>query len=430
MYPRRGGNRPLAHHNLEVFVTNTIFTKNDFDLDAAFESTAQLKQLETELNALFPEREFLIHQMILAVLMRMNVLIYGTYGTGKSELINTFIRAMGLPDSELFQIAMTRYTTESDVFGPIDVPKLREEGVQLRNPKGTIRAAKYANLEELFDNPQLLRSLLGVLNERFYSRGADSEPVPLRTAFASTNVAPKELLKEFPKADAIIDRFLFRCVTQWLQQDESLMDMFDHFLGGKTPTTQVDHDKLLVAAHVVGSPTDQFDREFLTVYLRVIKAIREHWGTHDGWLKFSDRTFCLWLEVLEASALLDGRYEVTLEDLFTLRYVACDGSPEQDKAFDTNIKPIIQKAIDEAAAMGVDDAIKLAMKGVTTQLATIPTVIADADLVSTRRKLVKILADVDTMKPTMTVTQTAVKSLRDEIAGQIARIDAQINSTK
>ena len=80
--------------------------------------------------------------------------------------------------------------------------------------------------------------------------------------------------------------------------------------------------------------------------------------------------------------------------------------------------------------MGVDDAIKLAMKGVTTQLATIPTVIADADLVSTRRKLVKMLADVDTMKPTMTVTQTAVKSLRDEIAGQIARIDAQINSTK
>lgn len=408
---------------------NPRLTEQDFeqDFEAIFEAMNQLAQLETELNGLFPERDFLMRQMVLAVLTKMNVLIYGTFGTGKSALIKQFMRGLEAEKNELFSIELTRFTTESDVFGAVDVPLMREEGVQRRNPAGTIREARFADIGEIFDAAQLLRSLLGVLNERYYSRGVDSGPVPLHTAIASTNIDPQDLLKRHPESGAVVDRFLFQCRVHWLHEDESLHRMFQNFLGGLTPETVVDHDSLMLAANLVASPTDQINPDLLPAYVQVVTAVREKWSAK-GWRKFSDRAVCLWLYVLEANAILNKRYNVTPADFHALKYVVCDGGDaEQLVAFDEVAGPIITKAADEYTAMSIDEAIKLAIEAIRSDWPDAADSTTDPiDLVIMRRLFEGHRQKVETMKPELPATQAHVLKLRSDVDERIRLIDTLI----
>jgi len=408
---------------------NQTFSEGDFadELDGIYEAVDQLSQLEVELNGLFPGRKFLIHQMVLAVLMRMNVLINGIYGTGKSALIKQFFQGLGANDDELFAIELTRFTTESDVFGGVDVPALRNEGIQRRNPKGTIRDATFADIGEIFDAVQLLRAMHGILNERYYSRGVDSGPVPLHTAIASTNISPEELLKKYPEGDAVLDRFLFQCKVDWLKDEDDLLTMFQNYRDGLTPETSVDHDKLLTAAKLVTSATDQIDPSLMPTFVKIVAAVREEWNKHN-WRKFSDRALCLWLNVLEANAILNRRYKVQLTDFQALKYVVTNGDDgDQEEAFERVVSPIIEEAIEELQAMHIDDALTMAMQSIRDNWPSKPDDDTDlGDLVMMRRQFEAYSQMVDSMKPELPTTQTQINKLKSDIQTRIDLVDTLI----
>lgn len=405
---------------------NRTYSEADFagDFDDIFEAVDQLQQLEVELNQLFPGRAFLIHQMALAVLMRMNVLIYGIYGTGKSALIKQFFQGLGADNKELFAIELTRFTTESDIFGATDVPAMRDHGIQRRNPAGSIREAVYADIGEIFDAMHLLRGMHGILNERYYSRGVDHGPVPLHTAVASTNIAPTDLLKKYPEGDAVLDRFLFQCRVGWLQDENDLLVMFGNFREGLTPETEVDHDKLLTAARLVISPTDQIDPKLIPTFVKIVVALRQI----ETIRKFSDRALCLWLNVLEANAILNKRYMVQLSDFLALKYVVTDGYNERlEEEFDRVVVPIVEKAIEELQAMNIDDALVMAMASIEDNWPAAPdATTSPSDLVDMRRQFEAYRQTVSTMKPELPVTQVKIDRLAAEIDEQINQLDALI----
>ena len=408
--------------------TTALFTEKDYatDLPDIFEAVDELLALERELNSLFPEREFLIRQMVLSVLMRMNILIYGTYGTGKSLLIRQFIECLGVDANEVFAIELTRFTTEADVFGPIDVPLMRDQGIQRRNPAGTIRGALYAEVDEIFDAEQLMRSLLGVLHERFYRRGADSGPVPLRSAIASTNVNPGDLVKRFPNLDAVVDRFLFQCNVHWLEADDGLLSMFESFLRGKTPTTRVDHGKLLLASTLITDPTDQIDLELLGPFLEIVKAVLAAWK-NKGWRRFSDRSICLWLVALEANAILNKRYKVSPVDFRVLKHVVCSGDPDQLAAFEAATGDIVEQAIQDHQAMSIDDAVLMAIEAVRSDWPNEPdATTTSSELVYMRRKFTAHRRTAATMGPQLPATQALVRELTRDIDARASELDALI----
>lgn len=404
-------------------MSSRLHTEPDFaaELPTIFAAMSQLRELEAQLNDLFPQRDFLIRQMILAVLTRMNVLNYGTYGTGKSFLIKQFMEGIGAKEGEVFSIELTRYTAESDLFGPIDVPAMREEGVQRRNPDNTIREARFADLGELLDAQHLLRSLLGILNERYYSRGADSGPVPLHTAFASTNVDPVDLLKKYPNGDAVIDRFVFQSTVGWLTDHDDLLTIMRNFRSGITVNPRVDHEALLAAAGLVSKPTDQIDPTLLDTVVEIALTARRE---VEDFRAFSDRAFCLWLPVLEANAILNGRYKVVPADLWALKYVICNGLPEQERAFDVVIRPIIEEAVARHGAMSVDDAILMAIQAIKTSYPSGWNSLSSAnDLVAYRRRLEGHLSEVRKMRPELESTEREVRSLNDRLAASVAEVE-------
>src|SRR4051794_14636590 len=101
---------------------------------------------------------------------------------------------------------LTRFSEPSELFGPVDIARLRE-GVVATVITGMLPEAEFAFLDELFNaNSAILNNLLTVLNERRYRRGAETHHLPLLSLFSASNHLPEE-----ETLKALFDRFLLRC---------------------------------------------------------------------------------------------------------------------------------------------------------------------------------------------------------------------------
>lgn len=413
-------------------LTTNVRVESDFDLPLIFQTVATLKELLEQLTELYPKRKFLITQLGLTLMVKANHLTYGIYGSGKSELLNDLLTNLGVPKKNVFRIDMTRQTTESDVIGPIDIPRYREEGLQTRNPIGTIRRADYAELGEIFDAPMLLRTLLSILNERQYRRGAESEDVPLHAAFASTNVTPDALIKMYPDADAVVDRFLFESVVQWLDSKDDIRRMFNKFRKALSPSVSLKKEDMDQVSALITSATDQLDDHIVEIFIDIVMDIRRVWSAHkkDGWRQFSDRAFTQWLMVLEAVAIYNGHYKVEISDLLDLKYVACNGSKEQLDAFEASARPIVEAALKDHTPMDIDEVIMVAVGKLQEELNATPKQPADDQLVVQNRHLKEMRVQVAGMKAQRPENQAVVVSLLQQLDQRIDLIAKAIDGVQ
>ena len=113
-----------------------------------------------------------------------------------------------------FEYLLTRFSEPNEVFGPIDLVRLREGTVATVTTR-MLPEGEFVFLDELFNaNSAILNNLLTVLNERVYRRGAEVHQLPLLSLFAASNHLPEdEALR------ALFDRFLLRCHVDNLKRD-------------------------------------------------------------------------------------------------------------------------------------------------------------------------------------------------------------------
>src|SRR4051794_22375958 len=109
---------------------------------------------------------------------------------------------------------LTRFTEPTEIFGPVDLAKLRE-GTVSTVTTGMLPEAEFVFLDELFNaNSAILNNLLTVLNERIYRRGAETYALPMLSFFSASNHLPEdEALR------ALFDRFLLRCQVDNLRRE-------------------------------------------------------------------------------------------------------------------------------------------------------------------------------------------------------------------
>src|SRR5262249_41236774 len=132
-------------------------------------------------------------------------------GTAKSALIRQFALAV---HGRYFEYLLTRFPEPNEIFGPIDLVKLRE-GTVATVTTSMLPEAEFVFLDELFNaNSAILNNLLTVLNERVYRRGAETHRLPLLSLFSASNHLPEdEALR------ALFDRFLLRCHVENLRRE-------------------------------------------------------------------------------------------------------------------------------------------------------------------------------------------------------------------
>src|SRR6185369_1043960 len=146
------------------------------------------------------EREALAQMVTLAGVAEEHVLVIGPPGTAKSEAVR---RIAGAVHARYFEYLLGRFTEPSEIFGPIDLRRLRE-GVVETETAGMLPEAQFAFLDEVFRaSTAILNTLLGILNERVFRRGHSIIQCPLPEDDSLAAFADRFLVRIF--VDAVPD---------------------------------------------------------------------------------------------------------------------------------------------------------------------------------------------------------------------------------
>lgn len=248
------------------------------------------------------DRESLVELVALAAVAGEHLLVIGPPGTAKSEAVRRIARVIG---GQYFEYLLGRFTEPSEIFGPVDLRKLREGTVETET-RGMLPEAHLAFLDEIFlGSTAILNTLLGVLNERTFYRGHTRIACPLRVCVAASNALPGD-----ESLAALADRFLVRVFVDPVPDGrlEELLERGAEPWAPSRVTTIEDLDRLSRAAK-------QVDLE--AVRPELAEAIRRL--RREG-VVLSDRRLVKLQRLVAAAAAIDGRDRATSRDLWPIVY--------------------------------------------------------------------------------------------------------------
>jgi MoxR-like ATPase len=267
-------------------------------------SVAALREAIAEACRNLIERETLVELVALAAVAGEHVLIVGAPGTAKSEAVRRMAQATG---GNYFEYLLGRFTEPSEIFGPVDLRKLKE-GIVETETSGMLPEAEIAFLDEIFlGSTAILNTLLGILNERVYRRGHTRIKCPLRVCVGASNALPED-----ESLAAFADRFLVRLFVEPIP-DPLLENLLEGGwdLGRKSFAHAADIaeiDFLSVAAMTV---------DLNTVRPQLAQVVRM---LRNAGVNISDRRAVKMQKLVAAASVLDGRLEAQSRDLWTLVY--------------------------------------------------------------------------------------------------------------
>ncbi len=250
------------------------------------------------------EREAMVELVALSAVAGEHLLVIGPPGTAKSEAVRRTARALG---GSYFEYLLGRFTEPSEIFGPVDLRKLRE-GLVETETAGMLPEAEVAFLDEVFlGSTAILNTLLGVLNERTFRRGHTRMKVPLRVWVGASNALPEEELLA-----AFADRFLARIFVEPVP-DPRLEELL---AGGASLWREAEaRVASLEALDVLARAAQEADlgpvRPHLAHALRTLRA---------AGIGLSDRRAVKVQRLIAAAAALAGRRTPGVADLWPLIY--------------------------------------------------------------------------------------------------------------
>lgn len=249
-------------------------------------------------------RDQLAELIMLAAVAQEHLLVIGPPGTAKSAVVRRVAQTMG---GRYFEYLLGRFTEPSELFGPVDLRKLREGSVET-DTAGMLPEAEVAFLDEVFlGSTAILNTLLGILNERRFRRGHTQLHCPLRVCIGAANNLPDDA-----SLAAFGDRFLLHAFVE-PAADHQLEAMLE---GGwqadqpaaATEISLADIDLLCAAAR---------EADMSAVRPILAQAIRQLRGAG---INLSDRRIVKSQRLIAAAAVLAGRMSADASDLWPLLY--------------------------------------------------------------------------------------------------------------
>lgn len=243
-------------------------------------------------------RDVLVELVLLAAVAEEHLLIIGPPGTAKSLAAR---RAAQVFHARYFEYLLGRFTEPSEIFGPVDLRKLRE-GIVETEVAGMLPDADIAFLDEVFlGSSAILNTLLGLLNERTFRRGKSQLRVPLRVCVGASNALPTD-----ESLAAFADRFLLRVFVEPLP-DTLLEDLLSSKPSVPESLASIDDlDALARAAEAVDLTRVR------PVYAQCVRLLR------GAAVELTDRRLVRVQRLIAAAAALSGRSVADVEDLWPL----------------------------------------------------------------------------------------------------------------
>ncbi|WP_394836683.1 AAA family ATPase [Pendulispora rubella] len=248
------------------------------------------------------DRETLVELVVLCAVAGEHLLVVGPPGTGKSEAVRRIARRLG---GRYFEYLIGRFTEPTELFGPINLRKLKE-GIVETETAGMLPEAEIAFLDEVFlGSTAILNTLLSLLNERTFRRGHTILDCPLRVCVGASNRLPED-----EQLAAFADRFLVRVFVEPIG-DAGLEELLTTgwSLGaerGSASASMADLDVLTQAARAMDlAPV----RPAMAHAVRTLRAAGIEW---------TDRRIVRVQRLVAAAAALAGRERPTEADLWPM----------------------------------------------------------------------------------------------------------------
>lgn len=279
-----------------------------------------VKGIETEIGKAIIGQKDIVRQVLISVLAGGNVLLEGVPGLGKTQLVKTLAKVMDLSFS---RIQFTPDLMPADVMGTNIIVKDEGGNSRFEFQKGPIFANLVLADEINRATPKTQSALLEAMQEQTVTVGKSTYSLPQPFLVLATQ-NPIEMEGTYPLPEAQMDRFLFK-LSVLFPSFEELRDIMDITTSNKTVDLQkmIDGASILEMRKVIREVP--IARPVQDYALKVVMATHpestEAPESTRKYIRFgaSPRAAQAIITASRARALMEGRYNVSFEDI---RYVA------------------------------------------------------------------------------------------------------------
>lgn len=315
----------------------------------------RVRRILKDLNKGVMERERELQYAFLAAIAGESIFLIGKPGVAKSLLARRL--KFAFKDAVSFEYLMNRFSTPDEIFGPVDIQKLKDKSEYERKTEGYLPNADVVFLDEIWKaGPSIQNTLLTIINEKIYRNGTQTLHVPMKALISASN----ELPAEGEGLEALWDRFLVRLEVSGIKKAKLFHDMLVGDLEsvaaeGVAPDDQISNEqyalwqKLINKIEVPELILDVIDgiRAKINDYNKVQSSQQTQDPEQDVSLIYiSDRRWRKIVHLLRASAFLNGRNEVDLMDCFLIKDCLWD-KVEQIQLVDELVSGVIVNKSDK-----------------------------------------------------------------------------------
>jgi MoxR-like ATPase len=279
-----------------------------------------INKVEAEIGKAIIGQKDIIRQVLISVLAGGNVLLEGVPGLGKTQLVKTLAKVMDLSFS---RIQFTPDLMPADVMGTNIIVKDESGNSRFEFQKGPVFANLVLADEINRATPKTQSALLEAMQEQTVTVGKTTYSLPQPFLVLATQ-NPIEMEGTYPLPEAQMDRFLFK-LSVLFPSFEELRDIVDITTTNRKVELQkiIDGETILEMRRIIrevpiAKPVQDYA---LKVVLGTHPESKEAPESARKYIRFgaSPRAAQAIITASRARALMEGRYNVSFEDI---RYVA------------------------------------------------------------------------------------------------------------
>lgn len=306
----------------------------------------RIQQLLTAINQGVYEKDTELGLSLLAALAGESILLLGPPGVAKSMVARRLKSAF--KGAKAFEYLMSRFSTPDEIFGPISINRLKEFDKYERAIEGYLPTASVVFLDEIWKaGPAIQNSLLTVINEKIYRNGDSEIKLPLKLLIAASN----ELPAHGEGLEALWDRFLLRIICTCVKDENTfhtmLLDDNDKEIHVSTELQISEEEYADWRKQIEQTSLPAGILQYITNVRRQLKRLPLDDEDTVRSVYVSDRRWKNIVQLLKASAFINGRTEANFSDLLPLYHCLWNEADECEPIHQLVIRELFTSCLEQ-----------------------------------------------------------------------------------